>query len=54
MGVGLIVGVEVMRGRLGRRVRHKDLESKLIGETGGYHFYDKSMTVVLQPFCLMS
>ena len=23
-------------------------------KTGGYHFYDKSMTVVLQPFCLMS
>ena len=21
---------------------------------GGYHFYDKSMTTVLQPFCLMS
>ena len=32
MGVGLIVGAEAMRGQLGRRVRHEDLESKLIGE----------------------
>ena len=32
MGVGLTVGAEAMRGRLGRRVRHEDSESKLIGE----------------------